>query len=232
MALALFASFAAVKRGDIAETSKLLEAGVCPHQADKQGVSALIYSVARGHLECARLLVLHGAEVSWADPTGATALDAACSQGQAGCAELLLKSGAKVNLTNSHGHGAVFQACRLYIRATAGSVECLLLLLNHGADPADLLRPDADGTTPLMVASHGGHLALVRHLLERGAPPDQTDGNGYTPLMVAACVDMYPVPQPCCTYAGCARTVRTCGAGQLAPRSVPYAVPYAYQSRA
>ena len=46
----------------------------------------------------------------------------------------------------------------------------------------DLSRPD--GVTPLWVATHNGHLAMARLLLQWGA--DKDEENGITPLFVAA----------------------------------------------
>ncbi|MFJ9896051.1 ankyrin repeat domain-containing protein [Streptomyces sp. NPDC091280] len=65
-----------------------------------------------------------------------------------------------------------------------GSVRAALLA---GADPA---RADGEGTTPLYAASVNGQAAIVRLLLEAGAPPG-TESRGLgaegLPLCAAAC---------------------------------------------
>ena len=73
----------------------------------------------------------------------------------------------------------------LYVAASNGSLKCVLLLLEAGANK-DQGRTD-NGETPLFVASHEGNLEVVRLLVESGANKDQgMRDNGATPLFIAA----------------------------------------------
>ena len=53
--------------------------------------------------------------------------------------------------------------------AARGQLDAVRLLLDRGADPS---VPDSAGTAPLMLAAGGGHAAVVRELVARGADLD------------------------------------------------------------
>ena len=73
----------------------------------------------------------------------------------------------------------------LHAAATNGSLECVRLLLEAGAQK-DEGRRDT-GATPLYLASQNGHLEVVRILVESGANKDQgLTRTGATPLHTAA----------------------------------------------
>jgi ankyrin repeat protein len=64
-----------------------------------------------------------------------------------------------------------------------GDLKGVRQLLADGADPN---TPDAQGTTPLLVAVRCGHVDVVEALVEAGADVDQAGAWDYTPLMYAA----------------------------------------------
>ena len=73
----------------------------------------------------------------------------------------------------------------LFVAASNGSLECVLLLLEAGAEK-DKGRVDT-GETPLHIAAEKQHLEVVRLLVELGANRDQGDTiTGETPLYIAA----------------------------------------------
>ena len=72
----------------------------------------------------------------------------------------------------------------LYAAAFAGSLKCVSLLLEAGAQK-DKGRTDV-GATPLLAAARNGHLEAVRFLVASGANKDQRTQNGVTPLIIAA----------------------------------------------
>ena len=78
------------------------------------------------------------------------------------------------------------QITPLYAAASNGSLKCVLLLLEAGANK-DQGKTDTGSTTPLYIAAAEGHLEVVRFLVESGANKDQgrTD-DGATPLHIAA----------------------------------------------
>jgi hypothetical protein len=53
-----------------------------------------------------------------------------------------------------------------------------------GHDPGLLNAKDDEGFTPLMIASYGGHVGVVRLLLDKGAALDEQDREGRTPKAV------------------------------------------------
>ena len=73
----------------------------------------------------------------------------------------------------------------LYAAASRGSLKCVLLLLEAGANKDQAATNH--GSTPLFTAALHGHLEVVRFLVESGANKDQGRKNdGSTPLHVAA----------------------------------------------
>lgn len=53
-------------------------------------------------------------------------------------------------------------------------------------DPSQANKSSSDGATPLMYASIGGHVYIIKLLIEHGADIDATDyENGWTALMQA-----------------------------------------------
>ncbi len=60
-----------------------------------------------------------------------------------------------------------------------GSIECVTILLDAGADPNEF---EIDGWSALHWASRNGHCDIATILLERGAYPFQQDRRGHAPL--------------------------------------------------
>uniref|UniRef100_A0A5B7AUC1 Potassium channel n=1 Tax=Davidia involucrata TaxID=16924 RepID=A0A5B7AUC1_DAVIN len=54
----------------------------------------------------------------------------------------------------------------LHIAASKGSIECVLLLLDYGADPS---RKDSEGNVPLWDAILGRHESVIKLLIDNGA---------------------------------------------------------------
>ncbi len=71
-----------------------------------------------------------------------------------------------------------------FARAVSARAEHqIALCFAQGADPNSA---DAEGHTPLVIASAQEDWPLVRRLVEAGADPDVADASGLTPLMIAA----------------------------------------------
>jgi len=66
--------------------------------------------------------------------------------------------------------------------ASRGDTASLLELLEDGADVNEL---DADGRTPVLLATRGNHVDTVRALVEAGADPNIADRQGTTALQHA-----------------------------------------------
>jgi hypothetical protein len=97
---------------------------------------------------------------------------AAAASGQSELLDILVGSGARLDDTDAAGDTALIAA------AKHGQRACVELLLEGGAD---VNAPNALGNwTPLHAAAYEQHAAVVMLLMERGADPGVTDGEGRT----------------------------------------------------
>lgn len=182
--------------GRLVQTVKiLLDAGASPSAPGGTG-EALVAAVARGHAGVVKLLKERGAKVDWSrlkddehhplkiaysaalenridrlkefealgmplDALGASML------GRADRLRDLITTG-KATVAGEAGSTA------LYFAAAFGQADCVALLLDAKTDPNARLpswdTPDI-GPRPLEGAAIGGHVAVARLLLERGADP-------------------------------------------------------------
>jgi len=74
--------------------------------------------------------------------------------------------------------------------ASGGSLACVKLLLDAGADPNSVIIGDPHmgdtGTTPIDAACDADNPDIVRLLLDHGAPIEYVDSGGFTPALYAA----------------------------------------------
>jgi len=187
----------ATRRGDLAITQLLVEAGAELERADADGVTPLLNAIlnasiaaARGapagmqHLAVARYLIERGADVDAVDWYGETPLWAA------------------VDIRNLDVNGP--ERDNHVDRAAA--LDLIELLLERGAGPNARTREypperrfitslgslswvDFTGQTPFLRAALAGDVTVMRLLLEHGADPSIATFAGTTPLMAAAGVN-------------------------------------------
>lgn len=142
---------------------QMLELGASVHTRDRLGSQAIHGTTNREMLE---LLIDAGAGVN------AIAADFllrdACRQGDAGLVKWLLERGADPNLASGFGPA-------LFMAAFSGSLDCIRLLLDAGAN---INARDGDCHTCLHFAKS---LPAARLLLEHGADPAIPDENGDLP---------------------------------------------------
>lgn len=176
----------AAERGHITIAQLLLQdckdisAIINAKPAIKSGRTALQAAAQSGHIDMIQFLISNGAEIN--DPpaaiSGVTALQAAAGGGHVRAALLLLEGGANVNGKGSIGTTALQDAAR------NGHVDMVKLLL--------LKKPDTNcgisGSSPLLAAVNGGHLAVAKVLMEHGVDVNYTAGGSFdrTVLQVAA----------------------------------------------
>ena len=95
-------------------------------------------------LDCARMLIAHGADISRVDSAGYSNLMAAAQWGNEGAVRLLLEKRAEVNYSNAC-EGPGFSA--LMAALAEGHVECVRALIDAGADTTLTWSGGSSGTS-------------------------------------------------------------------------------------
>ena len=126
-----------------------------------------------GHVDVARLLIEHGADVAAQRRDGMRPLHQASERGDVDMAWLLIEHGADVAAQEWDG------ATPLHRASERGHVDMARLLIEHGADAA--ARREG-GRSPLHRASTRGHVDMARLLIEHGADVAAQDKRGRTLL--------------------------------------------------
>ncbi|XP_064895646.1 ankyrin repeat and SOCS box protein 16 [Columba livia] len=142
----------------------------------RQQTSALRIAAGRGYSDCARHLLLRGAEVD-AVVGGRAPLHDCAAAPRPDCARLLLAFGADPNVLSAEG------AAPLHLCTAPDSLACAELLLAHGAQ-VNLGTRDRQ-VTALHVAARQGLVAHVELYLRHGADPARRSRQGETPLNAA-----------------------------------------------
>ncbi|HEC00676.1 MAG TPA: hypothetical protein ENI91_03185 [Sphingomonadales bacterium] len=137
--------------------------------------SALSYSLLKGKMEVADLLLKAG--VSFAGDKELSPLIMMAAKADDGLVTLLIRNGVDVNAVNKIGETALMLAAR------NGNHEGVKSLLAHNAD---LKRADNMGRTALIHAAQGGHVECVKYLIDEGSEIDWKTQEGNTALMLAA----------------------------------------------
>ncbi|PNT62973.1 uncharacterized protein LOC100822981 isoform X2 [Brachypodium distachyon] len=150
---------------NVAMVRYILEQGADPEKANAKGSTPLHFATGIGNLEIVELLLSNGACVNGLS-LGGTALHAAVHDGRDDIVKVLLDNHADHKITLS---GTGYTA--LVIATMVGSLKCVKLLLEAGAD--------VDGKsneTPLMfAASTGGLTDILKCLVLAGADANVTD---------------------------------------------------------
>lgn len=166
--------------GEIANL--LLEKGASPNAKDGRDETALHYAARHGRVEMARLLLLKGADKDALGTDRRTPLQWAAHAGHAAVAEVLVLAGADINLRSKRSGFSP-----LDLAARSAHLDVLKLLIDRGVDvnaPSPRHRKMA-----LHVATRSkcsNKTAAIDVLLEAGANIEARDGEGGTPLQVAA----------------------------------------------
>ena len=164
-----------------------------------------------GHVEVARVLLEHGADVNARDISNWTSIRYAVNKGRVEVVRVLIENGADVGAqgednwmplqwASRHGQPKLVQVLLehgvdasarcpgetsftpLHWASERGYVEVVRVLLKHGADASAQAK---NNFTPLHWASKRGDVEVARVLLEHGADASAQDMNGSTPLHVA-----------------------------------------------
>ncbi|NXX75179.1 RAI14 protein, partial [Urocolius indicus] len=130
----------------------------------------------KGHTECLRVMVTHGADVTTQDGAGHSALHLAAKNSHPDCIKRLLQSKCPPDSTDNSGKTA------LHYAAACGCLQAVQLLCEHKC-PVNV--KDLDGNIPLLLAVQNGHTEICKYLLDHGADINTRDKNGRTALMMA-----------------------------------------------
>ena len=190
-----------------------------PKDMNKGGYTPLLYAAREGCVECARHLVMGGADPDLEDPDRVTPLNMALMNLHFELAAYLINAGADLDKWDLYGRSPVYMAADVSTLPVKGngamavipsedSITALdvgRMLLDKGANPNIQLkrRPPyrdvpqdrggdtilAQGATPLLRAARAGDAPFVELLLKHKAIVDLPSKEGVTPLMAAAGVE-------------------------------------------
>ncbi|KAF5912151.1 hypothetical protein HPG69_003427 [Diceros bicornis minor] len=138
--------------------------------------SSFHLAATKGHVECLRVMVTHGVDVTAQDTAGHSALHLAAKNSHHECIKKLLQSKCPAESIDSSGKTA------LHYAAVQGCLQAVQVLCEHKS-PINL--KDLDGNIPLLLAVQNGHSEVCRCLLDHGADVNSRDKNGRTALMLA-----------------------------------------------
>ncbi|XP_055683322.1 serine/threonine-protein phosphatase 6 regulatory ankyrin repeat subunit A isoform X2 [Lutzomyia longipalpis] len=193
----------AAKHGNLGALMFLLEDGGDPLYKSLTGDTPLHLACRNCHPMIVQHLIenvkeKHGAEtatnyINSVNEDGATALHYICHvlkeevkipQSDKEIVRLLLENGADVGLVTKSANETAFHYC-----AIAGNNDVLSEMISH-MSPTDiskaLNKQSSVGWTPLLIASHRGHMELVNNLLANHARVDVFDIEGRSALHLAA----------------------------------------------
>lgn len=173
----------------------LLDAGADPNTTVtipdvSDGIPALYFPCNSNNVPVARLLLERGAK-----PTDGESLYHAAQNGNIECLELLLQFGANVNFGPSEYGNTPLHFLAAHTpdnQISAKAMRGLHWLLAHGADPSvpssgKWTAESQSGETPLhRIAAVGHDVAVLRDLIEHGAPVNAKRDDGLTAYRLAA----------------------------------------------
>ncbi len=170
------AAVMAASEGHLDVLKLLIERGASPTAGQ---ISPLHMAAKEGKTEIVRYLLAKGVNVDLRDADGRTALTYAASEGQTEVIKILLQAGADPELADKNGRSATLYAVE------EGETESMLEVTQRMGDAA---VERLVNTPEILVGPAGeGDLFTLQAMVEGlGMEIDITDGQGYTPLAMAA----------------------------------------------
>ena len=156
----------------------LLDNGADVNSQEKSGWTPLHLAALYGHLQVCQVLLERHAEVDPQDNNGLTPFLMALERGHPDVARLLLDHNADVHVRNNERNTP------LHFAAYHGYPDVCRILLERNAE---VDSQNTDGDTPFLKSWKNGRNADILQLfLDHNADVRVCDGEGYTPLHVAA----------------------------------------------
>jgi uncharacterized protein len=176
-------------------------------------MTAMLFSVREGCMDCVKALVEHGAKLDLPDPEGVTPLISAIFNAHFDVAKYLIDKGANVNRWDWWGRTPLYLAVDYNTLPHGGRpdqpsldetlpIDIVRILLEKGADanPQIKIFPPYRstgndrgldtmlqiGTTPLLRAAKAQDAPVIKLLLEHGALIDLPNSQGWTPMVAAS----------------------------------------------
>ena len=134
--------YVAARHGRSGELARLLESGVAPTWADRNGSTALHQACMAGHVGCVQMLLDYHAAIDAPDEHGVTPLMLAAMANRADGVQALLSAGSSLEACAEGGLArmgfwlTILQGTALQIAERAGNAECVALLRGESADMA------------------------------------------------------------------------------------------------
>jgi ankyrin repeat protein len=149
------------------------------------GDTSLMLAVSSNNPAIVQALIEAGANLEATARDGSTALVRAVAVNKANLVELLLAAGANPTPILPHSVVAYHLETLLHVAARRGYGQVASVLLAQGFYIDEDCGPQY-GKTPLFLAAEGGHIGMVRLLLDSGANINKLGTMGRTPLGCAA----------------------------------------------
>jgi uncharacterized protein len=178
------------------------------------GMTALLFAVREGCLDCVKALIENGANIDLPDPEGVTPLISAVFNAHFDVAKYLIENGANIDRWDWWGRSPLYLAVDYNTLPHGGRpdqpsldetlpIDIVRILVEQGANPnlqLKLLPPyratGADrgvdrmlmqpGVTPLLRAAKAMDAPAIKLLLEHGAIVDLPNRDGMTPTLAAS----------------------------------------------
>jgi ankyrin repeat protein len=151
----------AVKDNKLEKVQLLINSGSLDlNKKESLGRPPLWFSAQNTGMECAKLLIDHGADINERLPSGNTLLMDAIQREFFVFADLLMEKGAGVNGVNKKGETA------LIIAVEKNNLGIIKNLVERGAD---INAKDNTGITPFFAANRGGNQSIIEYLEKNGA---------------------------------------------------------------
>lgn len=178
----------AASTGNITLICELLQCGV-PANSYANGHTPLGRAASKGHVNVAKLLLVHNAPVDDVNRNKNTPLYIASRNGYTEVVKLLLTYHASTDKAGQYSNTP------LYVASLHGYTEVvrLLLIYNASVDKVGKYR-----NTPLYAASLHGYEEVVKLLLINNASVNISNKHGLTPLHAAVVNDRYVIVELLC----------------------------------